>query len=68
MSKSRDKTDKRLLDQYLIKQAHIRGIQIDFLEEQEAQDKASDHHQVSQNRLQSMSRNWRNEIRSRDKV
>ena len=30
MIKSKDKVDKRLLDQYLIKQAHRSGVQLDF--------------------------------------
>ena len=30
MSKSNDKTDKRLIELYLVRQAHIQGIPIEF--------------------------------------
>lgn len=30
MIKSKDKTDKRIVDQYLVRQAHKRGIELQF--------------------------------------
>ena len=41
MSKSNDKTDKRLLNQYLVRQAHIKGIAMSY-NEKEAQDQLTD--------------------------
>ena len=38
MSKSKDQTDKRLLNQFMVRQAHKSGIPIDFLAK-EAQEK-----------------------------
>ena len=40
MTKSRNKTDKRLIDQYLIRQAHIRGISIVYEEQSPNNQKA----------------------------